>query len=158
MVPSDYRRVLPSDEFGEAFYVVLGRDGRLLFFPERWFEHLYRHMGTTTAAQSATGQRSAMLFFAMAERADMDKQGRVILQPWQVEKAKLDEQVTLAGFGDHLELWNTSEFEQYRNRIADQVGELHDVELRRTAVQGTGDLSGTAQVTPFSHGSFQATE
>lgn len=158
MVPSDYRRVLPSDEFGDAFYVVLGRDSRMLLFPERWYESLYRHMATTTAAQSASGQRSAMLFFAMAERVEMDKQGRVILPPWHVGKAKLEEQVTLAGFGDHLELWNTPEFEQYRERISDQSNELHDVELRRTAVQGAGDMSGTAQVAPFSHGSFQASE
>ena len=158
MVPSDIRRMLPSDVFGEAFYVVLGRDGRLLLFPEKWYESLYRHMATTSAAQSASGQRSAMLFFAMAERVEMDKQGRVILPPWHVAKAKLQEEVTLAGFGDHLELWNTPDFEQYRDRTADQAPELHDAEVRRTAVLGSGDLSGTAQMAPFAHGAFQQTE
>ena len=56
-------------------------------------------------------QRLMRLKFAGATSIPWDEQGRLVLPDRALKKAGIDKEVTLAGVGDHLELWNRGAWE-----------------------------------------------
>jgi MraZ protein len=51
--------------------------------------------------------------FALASKVELDGQGRLLLSERLRSRAGLKEDVTLVGVRDHVELWNTQDWEQY---------------------------------------------
>ena len=43
---------------------------------------------------------------------ELDKQGRILLPQVLRDRAGLDKDITLLGVGDHIEIWNTSTYEE----------------------------------------------
>jgi len=68
-------------------------------------------------APSATAPDEAVAFerisFALASKIELDNQGRLLLSDKLRKRAGLKEDVTLVGVRDHIELWNTEDWEQY---------------------------------------------
>jgi MraZ protein len=51
--------------------------------------------------------------FALAGKVELDSQGRLLLNEKLRKRAGLKDNVTLVGVRDHIELWNTPDWEQY---------------------------------------------
>jgi len=51
--------------------------------------------------------------FALAGKVELDSQGRLLLNEKLRKRAGLKDNVTLVGVRDHIELWNTQDWEQY---------------------------------------------
>jgi division/cell wall cluster transcriptional repressor MraZ len=51
--------------------------------------------------------------FALAGKVELDGQGRLLLNEKLRKRAGLKDNVTLVGVRDHIELWNTQDWEQY---------------------------------------------
>ena len=51
--------------------------------------------------------------FALAGMVELDSQGRLLLTEKLRKRAGLKDNVTLIGVRDHIELWNTQDWEQY---------------------------------------------
>ena len=95
-----------------VLYAAPGTDGSLALYTEDSFLRL----GQQLAASPPTGQEVrafSRLFYAQAERLDVDRQGRVRIPPELVRLAALEKDVVLVGVRDHLELWNQQRWDAY---------------------------------------------
>jgi len=112
LVSNKLRNQIDSDEHGSNFYLVLGANGILCLYPEKYFERLVLSM-----APGATAPDEAVAFerisFAMSSKIELDNQGRLLLNDRLRKRAGLKEDITLVGVRDHIELWNTQDWEQY---------------------------------------------
>ena len=65
-------------------------------------------------------------FFSAATDAELDKQGRVLVQPALLRHAKLGREVVVAGVHDHLEIWDRGAWVEHLASVegsADHVAE-----------------------------------
>ncbi len=59
-----------------------------------------------------------------ASECPVDKQGRILVPPALREYAALDREVTVAGVGNHLELWDKVRFDAEISKIQARFGEI----------------------------------
>jgi MraZ protein len=112
-IPKRLREALGQGE-AEAcvLYAAPGTDGSLALYTEESFSRLAEQL----AASPPTGQdvrAFSRLFYAQAQRLEVDRQGRVRIPPELVQLAGLEKEVVLVGVRDHLELWNRQRWEAY---------------------------------------------
>jgi MraZ protein len=112
LISNKLRSQIDVDQHGADFYLVLGANGVLCLYPEKCFEQLVHSVaqGTTAPDEAVAFERMS---FALASKVELDNQGRLLLNDKLRKRAGLKEDITLAGVGDHIELWNTQDWEQY---------------------------------------------
>ncbi len=112
LISNKLRSQIDADKHGSNFYLVLGANGILCLYPERYFEQL---AAAVTPANVAPDE--AVMFermsFALASKVELDSQGRLLLTEKLRKRAGLMDNVTLVGVRDHIELWNTGAWEQF---------------------------------------------
>lgn len=112
LISNKLRSQIDCDEHGSNFYLVLGSNSILCLYPEKYFEQI-----ALSAAPPGTAPDEAVVFerisFALASKVELDNQGRLLLNERLRKRAGLKEDVTLVGVRDHIELWNTRDWEQY---------------------------------------------
>ena len=74
----------------------------------RWAERLARVSPTRQDVRAFT-----RLFYAQAQQAELDGQGRIRIPPELVQLAKLEKEVVLLGVYDHLEVWAAPRWRAY---------------------------------------------
>ncbi len=112
LVSNKLRNQIDVDEHGANFYLVLGANGILCLYPERYFEQIVLSVAPQTAAPDEAVSFERMSF-ALASRVELDAQGRLLLNERLRKRAGLKDQITLIGVRDHIELWNNEDWEQY---------------------------------------------
>ncbi|MDI6449381.1 division/cell wall cluster transcriptional repressor MraZ [Anaerobaca lacustris] len=119
LVSNKLRNQIDADEHGSNFYLVLGANGVLCLYPERYFEQI-----VLSVAPGATAPDEAVAFerisFALASKIELDGQGRILLSDKLRKRAGLKDDITLVGVRDHIELWNSEDWEQY---LSDHMGQ-----------------------------------
>jgi MraZ protein len=112
LISNKLRNQIDSEAHGSNFYLVLGANGILCLYPERYFEHLIAAASSEKYApdESVAFER---LSFALASKVELDNQGRLLLNESLKKRAGLREKVTLVGVRDHIELWNSETWEEY---------------------------------------------
>jgi MraZ protein len=119
LVSNKLRNQIDADEHGSDFYLVLGANGVLCLYPERYFEQI-----VLSVAPGATAPDEAVAFerisFALASKIELDAQGRILLSDKLRKRAGLKDDITLVGVRDHIELWNSEDWEQY---LSDHMGQ-----------------------------------
>jgi MraZ protein len=112
LVSNKLRNQIDVDEHGANFYLVLGANGILCLYPERYFEQIVLSVAPQTAApdEAVAFERVS---FALASKVELDAQGRLLLNERLRKRAGLKDQITLIGVRDHIELWNNEDWEQY---------------------------------------------
>jgi len=111
-IPKTLREALGHPK-GQVMYVAPGMDGSLALYTEETFSRLADQLATA----SPTGQEVrafSRLFYAQAQRLEMDGQGRVRIPPELAQWASLGHEAVLLGVRDHVEVWNRSRWEAYR--------------------------------------------
>jgi MraZ protein len=113
LISNKLRSQIDAEEHGSNFYLVLGVNGILCLYPERCFERLALAIapGVTAPDETVAFERMS---FALTEKVELDRQGRLLLNERLRKRAGLKDQVTLIGVRDHIELWNSENWEQYR--------------------------------------------
>ena len=119
LVSNKLRNQIDSEEHGTNFYLVLGSNGILCLYPERYFEQIALSVAPGEAAPDEAVAFERMSF-AMASRVELDGQGRLLLNDKLRRRAGLKDQITLVGVRDHIELWNSESWEQY---VSDHMGQ-----------------------------------
>jgi len=112
LVSNKLRSQIDADEHGSNFYLVLGANGILCLYPEKYFEHIALAVGPDAAAPDEAVAFERMSF-ALTSKVELDGQGRLLLNEKLRKRAGLKEQITLIGVRDHIELWNSENWEQY---------------------------------------------
>jgi MraZ protein len=119
IVSNKLRNQIDADKHGSNFYLVLGANGVLCLYPERYFEQI-----VLSVAPGAVAPDEAVAFerisFALASKIDLDAQGRLLLNDKLRKRAGLKDDITLVGVRDHIELWNSEDWEQY---LSDHMGQ-----------------------------------
>jgi MraZ protein len=112
LISNKLRSQIDADEHGSNFYLVLGANGILCLYPEKYFEQI-----ALAAAPQNTAPDESVAFerisFALAGKVELDRQGRLLLNERLRKRAGLKDRVTLVGVRDHIELWNSKDWEQY---------------------------------------------
>lgn len=87
----------------------------------------------------ADGRRIRRRIFGTSEQAELDSAGRVRLPRHLIDHGRLEGSCLVVGVGDHLEIWNTSEWEAESEQFEAQAAELTE----RLAAQGpSGEATG----------------
>lgn len=124
-IPAPYRNGLDPERDGRAFYVVPGeRDHTLSFYPERYFERRIESIRTDDVPGSEALDFEQM-FFSLASRVEMDKQGRVVLPERQLAMVDLGKEVCIAGADYRFDIWRKSAYEAYMGNAVDQRSAMH---------------------------------
>ena len=113
------RLTLPAklrEGLGDGVVVTRGMDGCLYAYAaEDWQRLAERIQGLDPLSrESRMMQRH---FFAGAVRADLDKQGRMVLPAALLELAGIQREVTVAGVYDHLEIWDRAAWREHLNEV-----------------------------------------
>lgn len=119
LISNKLRNQIDAEEHGSNFYLVLGANGILCLYPEKYFERI-----ALAVAPGAAAPDEAVAFerisFALAGKVELDNQGRLLLNEKLRKRAGLKDHVTLIGVRDHIELWNSENWEQY---LADNMAQ-----------------------------------
>ena len=112
LISNRLRNQIDTDEHGSNFYLVLGANGILCLYPEKYFEQiaLAIALGNTAPDEAVAFERMS---FALSSKVELDRQGRLLLSERLRKRAGLKDQITLVGVRDHIELWNNKDWEQY---------------------------------------------
>ena len=111
-ISNKLRSQIDCEEYGSDFYLALGANGVLCLYPEKCFQQiaLAGAPGTGAPDEAVAYER---LSFALASRIELDRQGRLLISEKLKRRANLGSQLTLVGVRDHIEIWNTDDWEQY---------------------------------------------
>ena len=112
LISNKLRNQIDVEEHGGNFYLVLGANGILCLYPEKYFEQISLAVAPGTAAPDEAVAFERMSF-ALASKIELDGQGRLLLNEKLRTRAGLKDNITLVGVRDHIELWNNESWEQY---------------------------------------------
>jgi len=112
LISNKLRNQIDVDDHGGNFYLVLGANGILCLYPERYFEQI-----AFAATPEADAPDESVAFerigFALANKVELDRQGRLLLNDKLRKRAGLSNRITLVGVRDHIEFWNSKDWERY---------------------------------------------
>ena len=123
LVPAEIRKQIDPKLDGEAFFLVLGIDGRPWLYPEKHYEELVsRQRSELTPDEDSLAYDRMNL--GMASRIEWDKQGRVLFPEKFLKRSGIGKEVTLLGVRDHLELWPRAAWEAERQILEARRAEV----------------------------------
>ncbi|MEI7690670.1 MAG: division/cell wall cluster transcriptional repressor MraZ [bacterium] len=116
-VPVKFRGRLASGAI-----VTKGLDNCLSLYPEEAWDKQSEKLVNLPQTQSKS-RAYARFILSGAFNVEIDKQGRVVLPATLRQYAGIKNQVIVTGLGDHVEIWSTKVWEEYRSNIEkDSVG------------------------------------
>ena len=104
-------------------YIAPGTDGSLALY----MEDALSQIGDQLAQSSPAGRdvrAFSRLFYAQAQPAEIDRQGRLRIPPELAQWAGLAKDVVLLGVRDHLELWSAARWESYLEEMQTRYDEI----------------------------------
>jgi MraZ protein len=123
LIPSEIRKSMNADRDGTAFFLVLGLNRKPWLYPERFYEELvFQAQPEITPGEEQLDFAHAN--FALASKLEWDSQGRLLIPEKTLRRTELSREVTLIGSGDHLEIWNRSDWDSRREQILSRHAEI----------------------------------
>jgi MraZ protein len=112
-VPARYRGALEGG-------LVLAKDidPCVAIWPTAGYDEFRRAALRDVHPMSQRGRKIMTFFSANSMPAALDTAGRVPLQPFLMEHGNLTREVTVAGAGDHLQIWNRDAWTEYNAQLA----------------------------------------
>jgi MraZ protein len=127
------RSQIDCEEFGSTFYLHLGANGVLCLYPEKCFQQIALAVAPGTGApdEAVVYER---LSFALAGKVELDRQGRLLIPEKLRKRAGLTSNLTLVGIRDHIEIWNSDDWEAYLQSHVDQY-QQQSMHARKSVLQ-----------------------
>lgn len=111
------RLLLPSrfrNETGNILYIMKGYDGALSIFKQSDFEKLVNTIENHPFNKK--GSRDYIrIQLASVRELELDSLGRILIPKEILNKFHLGKEVMVIGVGDHIEVWNKTDYERYEN-------------------------------------------
>jgi len=108
-----------------VFYLAPGTDGSLAFYTEAVFMRLAEQLDHP-APNCQDLRAFSRLFYAQAQRVEIDRQGRMRIPVALSQLAGLEREIILIGVRDHVEIWNRAHWEQYLTQQQTRYDEIAD--------------------------------
>ena len=121
-ISSALRELVDAQEDGRNFILVVGPDRHLWLYPDLYYRRLLATMRRSPLPDRQT--RRIDLLFAMARYLKPDAQGRVVLPEKSMQRALVEQDVTLVGVFDHIEIWPAGEWERHVEQGLPTYGDL----------------------------------
>lgn len=138
-IPFQIRNQMDPERDGKRFYLVPGaRAGTLSFYPEKTFGRRQQSWPSPELPHEDLLNYS-QVFFSMATLLEVDKQGRVLLPERLLKHVGIGREVYITGAGDHLDLWNKSDYEKFFDQNWSRYGELQHRARKYFSKGRTGD-------------------
>lgn len=112
-IPARYRELLE-----EGAYITQGFDQNLMVLTAPNFETLTYSVNQMSITDP-TARELKRLLFSTADRADLDKNGRILVPQFLREQTGLDGEATLVGVGDYFEIWPVAAWEKQLEMLKD---------------------------------------
>lgn len=142
-IPAALRDQILPEEDGKEFVLLLGPDRHLWLYPDLAYRRMLASIRRGPLPDRQSGRLG--LLFAMARIVKPDKQGRIVLPEKSMQRAKIADNVTLAGMFDHIEIWPADEWDKRVESELDTYGEMLYEAADR--MQGEMGLGGPAKGT-----------
>jgi MraZ protein len=121
-VPKGLRgQIAPGEE--DALFVTPGTDGCLAVYTPAALAAVAKRLDEA-APHGAAGRTFARLFYAQAQRVEIDGQGRIRLPAELAGAAELAGEIVILGVQDHWELWNAERWRRYLSEQRPRYDEL----------------------------------
>lgn len=123
LVPSEIRKSINAERDGDSFYLVIGVNRNPWLYTERFYEELV----SQAPAELSPGEELLaydQMYFGMASKIDMDKQGRILIPEKTLKRTGLKREITLVGVRDHMELWNRDQWSARQDALLDRMSEV----------------------------------
>jgi MraZ protein len=131
-ISNKLRSQIDCDEYGGSLYLTLSSNGILSLYPEKCFQKiaLAESPGTVAPDEAVVFERMS---FALANRVELDRQGRLLISEKIRKRANLQNNLALIGVRDHIELWNSEDWDKY---IADNFRQFQQqtMQARQTVL------------------------
>lgn len=125
-----HRLAIPKrlrEDFGESrlthLFVAPGTDRSLSVYGSSAFEALAAQL-TAHTGPVADSRNYLRMFYARAERVEIDGQGRIRIPERLVELAGLQRSAVLLGVHDHVEIWDEGHWNSFIQEHAPKFDEL----------------------------------
>lgn len=102
----------------------------LALYPYEAWRQVERQLVEETSPLELEVQDLQRFLLSGAEECPLDKQGRIAIPAYLREHAGLDKEVTVAGVGPRIELWDKGRFEQALARTQAQFKEISSAVAR----------------------------
>ena len=120
------RTVLPArfrGELGSSIVATIGIDRCIALYPvSRWEELILKLKDLSSFKKKTRDFRRVLL--SMATELEIDGSGRVLIPSVLREYAGVDQEVTLIGLEDHLEVWDSIRWEEQRSGVLVDFSDL----------------------------------
>ena len=108
------RLIIPArfrDQLGDEFTVTRSLDGCLAMYASKEWQELEEKLNALPMTNEKARSLKRFLL-GSAVSCELDKQGRILLPQVLRDRAGLDKDITLLGVGDHIEILDTSTYEE----------------------------------------------
>ena len=123
LVPAEVRKCLDPERDGAGFVLIVGVNRKPWLYTYRSYEAL-----VSQAEEDFIPDEDALafdpLFFAMAARVELDKQGRILIPDKTLRRTATGREVVMIGSRNHLEIWNRSDWESQFGENLSRMSEL----------------------------------
>lgn len=133
-IPKRLRMALDSPE-GGGLYVAPGTDSSLALYGEAAFGRLAERLAGVSPTRQDV-RAFTRLFYARAQRVELDSQGRIRIPPDLAQLAELEKEVVLLGVQDHLELWSSDRWAAYLAEKQTHYDEIAEAAFGAPGVNG----------------------
>jgi MraZ protein len=127
-IPKRLREVFGTDS-PQVIYIAPGTDQSLALYTEEAFARLADRLAQVSPTRQDV-RTFSRLFYARAQRLELDSQGRMRIPPELAELAKLGREVVLLGVQDHVEIWAADRWESYLAERQSHYDEIAETAFR----------------------------
>lgn len=133
-ISTKLRSRVDAEKYGSDWILALGIDGILYLYPEKCYEQLLAELAADRNIPDDDLVIIERLYFAFSSTVEFDRQGRLLIQEKLRKRAHLGTQLTLVGVRDHIEIWNTEDWERF---VAENASgfEKHLMRARKSLLQ-----------------------
>ena len=125
-IPSSFRTELQAETDAAPVLTSLVDCPALgLFSGAHWLE-VEAKLAEMSSMQPELQSVRRMLL-SSAEECGIDGQGRILIPPHLREHANLEREITIAGVGPRIEIWDKTRFEGEMQRMRDQAHEISSI-------------------------------
>lgn len=101
---------------GEEVVLARGYEGCIFGFDrESWEREAGKHLDTPVTDEK--GREVRRYLFAGAQKAEIDKLGRILLPAQLKAHATVNREVKVIGAGDHFEIWDAAKWQTYATQL-----------------------------------------
>lgn len=103
------------EQLGEEFVIAKGLEKCLFVYSKEEWDKFTEKLSEIPQLSNGNGRKLVRYFISGASECEIDKQGRILIPATLRNFADLSKDVTLAGVGKRIEIWDRTAWEEYNN-------------------------------------------